>query len=169
MKKDLAVIFGLFLVVVILVIFGRGYTSIGLSGLGKSGATESAVTGEAIEVKIKTLSVEAKVAATSAERKQGLSNLESLPLGGGMLFVFENEGKYGIWMKDMKFAIDVAWIDSDRKIVDMAKNIPPEPDKKEKELTIYKPQFGATYILEVNAGLLALHGIQVGDTVEFEL
>lgn len=169
MKKDLAVVFGLFFVVIVLLIFARGYTSIGQFGLGSSSTSSAQPAGESVIVKSKTLSIEAKVADSASERKRGLANQESLPLGEGMLFVFQNEGTYGIWMKDMKFAIDIVWLDRNKKIVDIAKNIPPEPEKKEDELTIYKPQSAALYVLEVNAGLTSLHAILVGDAVEFEL
>ena len=43
------------------------------------------------------------VADTEVLREQGLSGRLNLPEGRGMLFVFENDDTWGIWMKDMLF------------------------------------------------------------------
>ena len=72
-------------------------------------------------------------------------------------------------MKDMKFPIDIIWIDGEKRIVDIAANVRVEPDKKDRELAVYKSQAEALYVLEVNAGLSALHGLSIGDQVNFEL
>lgn len=90
-------------------------------------------------------------------------------MGEGLFFVFDNPGSYGIWMKDMKFAIDILWIGEDRKVMAIAINVPPEPGKKDPELAVYKPDGNAKYVLEVNAGLVNLNGIKAGDQVNFEL
>jgi len=169
MKKDLAIIFGLFLIIIVLVIFGHGVTTASFlnpklnlqSTIQKSKGT--------VTVSVRTLIIDATVANTATERKKGFSKRDSLPLNQGMLFVFEQSGKYGFWMKDMKFAIDILWLDEGKKIVDIAQNVPTEPDKKDKELTIYKPSQNAKYVLEVNAGLSQLHGLQIGDQAIFEL
>lgn len=168
MKKDLAVIFGLAFLIIVLIIFGRGFTTLSLlSQQPLEGGQKSSK--ESIEVHAKTLLIKAKVADVASERKTGLSKMESLSLGEGMLFVFESEAPYAIWMKDMKFAIDIIWINKNKTIVDIAQNVAPEPGKKDKELTIYRPGGNALYVLEVNAGLSSLHDLQIGDAVDFEL
>lgn len=169
MKKDLAIIFGLVLSIIVLITFGRNFTPLGPAGVGTPSSQTQKTQKEAAEVRIKTLNVKARVADSAEKRKKGLSEIDSLPLSEGMLFAFEKEEAYGIWMKDMKFAIDIIWMDKDKKIVDIAKNVAPEPGKKERELTIYKPQRASLYVLEVNAGLTQLHDLEEGDKVEFEL
>ena len=166
MKKDLGIIFGLFLLIVVLLVFGQSYSTIGfITGGQNQSQTRKGMT----TVSAKTLIVDAEVVSRASDRKEGLSDRESLLLNQGMLFVFENEGSYGIWMKDMKFAIDIIWIDEDKKIVDIVINAAPQPGKKDKELTIYKPRSDAMYVLEVNAGLVSLHNLQIDDKVNFEL
>lgn len=167
MKKDLAIIFGLFLLIVVLVVFGGGYTSGSLLG-GPSG-TQAVQRKGFTTVTIRDLVVEARVASKASERKKGLSGQENLPLGGGLLFVFENSGLYSFWMKDMKFAIDIIWIDENKKVVYIVQNAPPEPSRDEDELTLYRPEGVAKYVLEINAGLTQRHGIVIGDVVGFEL
>ncbi len=172
MKKDLAIIAGLFLVIAILLVFGQGFTSVSfLSGglqIGQSTPSGSTV-GSRVNVTVKGLTVDAEVAANSASRKKGLSKRDSIPFKQGMLFVFENPGQYGIWMKDMRFAIDILWLDENKKVVDLIAEVVPEQGKKDSELTIYKPSHNAKYVLEINAGLVKLNNIQVGDQAFFNL
>ena len=168
MKKDLAIIAGLVLVVVFFIIFGRGFST---GQFLTQIATNSAQTQnkESAQVTIKDLMIQAIIADEPKEREAGLADYPSLPLGEGMLFVFDKSASYVFWMKNVEFAIDIIWIDETKKIVDIAPNVPPEPNKNEKELTRYKPKGDAKYVLEINAGLSALHNLQVGDQVLFEL
>lgn len=169
MKKDLAFIGGLFLVLVALLIFGAGFTTLGLvnrKGLENSSTKSSAPNG-VWRIKIKTLDVNATVAASSEDQKKGLGKRESLPLNEGIIFVFDQLGSYSFWMKDMKFAIDIIWLDENKKVVDIATNAPAQPDKSDRDLTLYKPKSDAKYVLEVNAGLSSLNNIQVGDQAAF--
>ena len=168
MKKDLAVIAGLVLVIVVFIIFGRGFST---GQFITQTATDSAQTQkkESTQVTSKDLTIQVKIADEPKEHQTGLADFSSLPLGEGMLFVFDKSASYVFWMKNVEFAIDIIWIDENKKIVDIASNVPPEPDKGEKELTRYKPKSDAKYVLEINAGLSSLHNLQVGDQVAFEL
>ena len=168
MKKDLAIIAGLVLVIVFFIIFGRGFST---GQFITQTATGSAQTQnkERAPVTIKNLVIQAKIADEPKEHEIGLADYSSLALGEGMLFVFDKSASYIFWMKNVEFAIDIIWIDEAKKIVDIAPNVPPEPNKNEKELTRYKPKSDAKYVLEINAGLSSLHNLQVGDQVAFEL
>lgn len=169
MKKDLAIIFGLFILIVALLAFGQRLTSVGFVK-DQGGQTQTPARQKGfVDVGIKTLNVNAKVASKPSDRKKGLSNLNSLPLGEGMLFVFKNKSAYTFWMKDMKFAIDIIWIDESKRVVDLAVNVPPEPGRDEDELTMYRPRLEALYVLEINAGLSQLHNLEIGDVANFEL
>jgi len=165
-KKDIALIGGLFLVIILLLFFGKGFTSIGAVSNKKSNTSSASAT-LAKSLKIKGLTVNIDIAESADERKKGLSGRNSMNIDQGMLFVFDKSGVYAIWMKDMKFAIDILWISDDKKVVDIAQNVVPEPGKKDRELTIYTPKADAKYILEVNAGITSLNNIAVGETVDF--
>lgn len=172
MKKDLAIIGGLFLVVIILLIFGKGFSSASYVGFGTTTQTSSQNKNQT-NISIGSLSVKAQVASSTNDRKKGLSGRDSLSINEGMLFVFDNNGKWTIWMKNMKFPIDIIWIDEtpagEKKIVDIAVDAVPQPGKKDSELKRYLPQSQARYVLEINAGLANLNNIKVGDAVNFEL
>lgn len=163
MKKDLGIIIGLALVVVFLLVFGRGFTSTSFLSTGQQSQKNEVL------VTIKNLQLNAKIVDTVEERKNGLSKIESLPLDQGMLFVFDKTDTYGIWVKDMKFAIDILWVGEDKTIVDIAENVAPEPDKLDKDLTIYRPKAASRYVLETNAGIVRSNDIQIGDKLDFSL
>lgn len=177
LKKDLAIVGGLFIVVVVLLVFGKGFTSTtyitqktleGTAGSQDSSAAVLQKDGK-INLTINTLNIFVEVADTKDKRKKGLSKKDDLPIGEGMLFVFEKSGLYTIWMKDMNFPIDIIWIDENKKIVDIVDNALVEPNTKDRDLKRYIPKAQSIYILEINAGLASLNNLEIGDQVEFGL
>lgn len=113
----------------------------------------------------KTLQVE--IARTEAQRELGLSDKESLCTNCGMLFVFDQPGFHGFWMKRMHFDIDMIWINGN-KIVDITHNAKkPTPEELESPKTIYSPKVAADKVLEVNAGWCEENGVSVGEELEF--
>ncbi len=106
-----------------------------------------------------------EVAKTSSELSRGLSFREYLPENQGMLFVFDKDGYYSFWMKDMKFNLDIIWINSNGIVVHIEKNLPPC------SLTCpsYQSQILARYVLEVNASLTDLIPIEDGTFIEINL
>jgi uncharacterized protein len=105
--------------------------------------------------------VRADVAADQATLERGLSGRDSLAPDAGMLFLLPNDSP-AIWMKGMKFPIDVVWI-KDGRVVDVTADLPP-PDGPG-ALPTYSPDRPANRALEVNAGWAARNGIARGDTV----
>ena len=167
MKKDLGIIFGLFAVVIVLLVFAGPFIS--TSFFGQKESTNSAVIAQKFtDITIRDLTVKAEVVQSEMSQKKGLSGRDSLELNQGMLFVFDKSSIYPFWMKDMKFAIDIIWIDESKKVVHIAENAPTEPGKKDSELFRYVPINNARYVLEINAGLANLHHIQIGDTANFQ-
>lgn len=97
-----------------------------------------------------------------AERTLGLSGRKSLAADEGMLFVFENSGNFGFWMKDMNFPIDIIWIDEGKSVVHLEKNVSPDTYP-----TVFTPSKSAKYVLEVQAGFSDATGLKPGDNLEF--
>jgi len=101
----------------------------------------------------------ASVADTDEERQRGLSLTPSLPIGIVKLFVFDEPVVAPFWMKDMKYSIDIVWLDADKKIIYVASNVAPET---------YPTTFGPTelslYVIETPAGLAAREGMNVGES-----
>ncbi len=105
-----------------------------------------------------------EVADTQILRVQGLSGREKLDSTNGMLFIFDEADYHGIWMKDMKFPIDILWI-RNGVVVDMKENAPIPHSSSDADLPIYRPGGSANYVLEINAGFAASHAIKIGDRV----
>lgn len=108
--------------------------------------------------------VEVEVVKTTAEREQGLSGRESLCQNCGMLFVYSQPGFHSIWMKEMKFDVDIIWISSN-KIIGFTPKVP-YPAPKATYFPTYQPPQPANAVLEVPAGWTSRHGIRVGDMVK---
>ena len=117
------------------------------------------------EVSIGGAALLAEVADDEAERKIGLSGRPYLSENEAMLFVFpEKTSGAGFWMKDMKFPIDIVWID-DNKVVKIDKSVQPEPGVPDEQLKLYHPETPVNYVLEVKAGFSDKNGLKVGDTI----
>lgn len=108
-----------------------------------------------------------EIADTENERSQGLTIKDSLTENQGMLFVFESQNiKPTFWMKDMKFPIDIIWID-DGEVSEITENVPTAlPETPEYKIPRYTSSETVDYVLEVQAGFAKRHDIQVGDSVE---
>ncbi len=108
--------------------------------------------------------VRAEIADDNAERALGLGGRDSLARDAGMYFVLTTDTPR-IWMKGMRFPLDLVWIDDDR-VVEVTARVPDQPPgTPETELPIYSPAQPANRVLEVNAGWAQHHGVQPGDTV----
>ncbi len=117
------------------------------------------------EVKINEQIIVAEVVSKANEREQGLAGRESLGVNEGMLFLFEEPGFHGFWMKGMKFPIDIIWI-AGSEIVGVEENIEPESGASDAELTVYYPPAAVNKVLEVKAGRTALLKAGAGDKVK---
>lgn len=119
-------------------------------------------------VKEKTLSVEGKkikveLALTPQERAQGLSGRSALCAGCGMLFVFEKKGIYPFWMKDMRFDLDILWIDG-AKIVQIDRRVPFAGGAE----IVRSPKIAVDRVLEIRSGESDRLGLKEGDEIKLE-
>jgi len=111
-------------------------------------------------------SVTAELAVTDEERQRGLMFREKLLPDQGMLFMFEEEGLYSFWMKNTLISLDMLWINKDRRIVHIARNVPP---CKEDPCPSYSPERPGLYVLELAAGAADRLGLKLFDRLEFTL
>ncbi|HET6615571.1 MAG TPA: DUF192 domain-containing protein [Dehalococcoidia bacterium] len=145
---------------------------------GSSGARERSSTPEtpapppgartiALQYDSGTLHVE--VAQTPDERGRGLGFRDALAEDSGMLFDLGRTRVPGFWMKGMKFALDMVWIDEGMRIVGVTEDVQPEPGVADAQLRRYSPDQPVRYVLELNAGAARRLGIEAGERVTFEL
>src|SRR3989344_5704365 len=67
------------------------------------------------------------VARSEKEKQIGLSKTEQMDENQGMLFMFDTSNYHSFWMKDMKFPIDIIYINGD-KVVTVIENAKPPAD-----------------------------------------
>ncbi len=118
-----------------------------------------------VDVRIGEVVIKAELADTYLKRAGGLAGRNSLQDDEGMLFVFDSEGYYSFWMMDMRFPIDIIFMDKDRTVVDIWKDAQPCTLTCES----YRPKEKAMYVLEVKANLTEEIGLKTGSKVGFEL
>ncbi len=104
-----------------------------------------------------------RIADTDKTRIKGLSGTLDLPADEALLFVFDYDNRWSIWMKDMNYAIDIVWLNSNRKVVDFVTNVPPDsyPSKT------FFPKEQARYVIEFRSGTVKEKGIKVGQEAVF--
>ncbi|MBI5230471.1 MAG: DUF192 domain-containing protein [Candidatus Magasanikbacteria bacterium] len=115
-----------------------------------------------VVVQIGDQKVVVEVADSPLARSRGLSGHAPLEENQGMLFIFPKPDRHQFWMKDMKFPIDIVWL-NDGRVVDVAPDVPVSVTK---DLPVYSPRLPASSVLELRAGFMVRHGIKIGDVVE---
>lgn len=117
-------------------------------------------------LKIGTLSINDKkinieVASSGSDHYRGLSNRESLCQDCGMLFNFSDYDERIFVMRDMKFPLDIIFINNN-KIINIASNLEPEGSRP---AHTYSSQDKVNRVLEVNSGYCKKNNIKVGDKI----
>ena len=100
------------------------------------------------------------VADTPQTRARGLMFRESLGDVEGLLFVFDEDERHAFWMRNTLVPLDIAWLDSDARVVTIAADVqpcrlPPCPR--------FRPSRAARYVLETASGRLRGEGVREGD------
>lgn len=153
--KKILILFGILFVIALLGTYLSGYFKTNQFPFLKSSS-----------VTIKDQKFSVTVAKTLEQTEAGLSEKQSLPENQGMLFVFEKPDYYPFWMKNMKFPIDIIYINKN-KIVTIVENTP-VPNQNIQQIPIYKPETQADMVLEINAGLSKKYGFKNGDEIKVE-
>ncbi len=105
-----------------------------------------------------------ELARTDAEKGQGLMFRESMPAGNGMIFLFDRPEPRAFWMKNCHFPLDMIFTLKDGTVVGIQAKVPPcaaEP------CASYPSRAPADTVVELNAGLAAANGVQIGSKLRF--
>lgn len=106
----------------------------------------------------------AMVADTDAARQKGLADTDALAINEAMLLVFDRDAQWSIWMRDVEYPIDVVWLDSQKHVVYIVKNMPPHSYP-----TSFTPDKPARYVVELAAGSVDAKSISIGGVARFDL
>jgi len=118
------------------------------------------------EVFIGDLKIHADLADTPNKQTNGLVWRSQLNDSEGMLFVFSSERSLNFWMKNMLIPIDIVFVTSDMKVINVYKSVPPCANDSCKPYASSKP---AKYALELSAGFCERHGVHPGDSISISI
>jgi hypothetical protein len=123
----------------------------------------AAAAGKTIPLELGGETLHVELAITDAEQVRGLMYRKSMPEDAGMLFVYDTPTQVSYWMKNTYIPLSIAFLDSDKRVINMADMAP------NNDVRTYPSRGPCRYVLEVNQGWFARHGVKEGDVVRFEL
>ncbi|MCD2175984.1 DUF192 domain-containing protein [Rhizobium sp. C4] len=98
-----------------------------------------------------------EVAASAPTRATGLMNRKSLAAGEGMIFIFPQPKDVMMWMKDTLIPLDMLFIDTSGKVINIAENTKPMDE------TIIPSRGLSAYVLELAGGEARRLHLAAGD------
>ncbi|MBS1875278.1 MAG: DUF192 domain-containing protein [Acidobacteria bacterium] len=101
------------------------------------------------------------------DMSRGMMFRDSLAPNRGMLFIHGSANRYPYWMYQVKIPLDMIWMDPNRRVVEISANTPPCESKSATACPNYGGHEPAQYVLEINGGHAAKHGVQVGSYLSF--
>ena len=107
------------------------------------------------------ISVNVELARTPGQREFGLMYRAHLDEDAGMLFIFPAAEPLKFWMKHTEIPLDMIFADSSAVVVGIVANATPYSERP------IGPDTPALYVLEVNGGFCARHGVHNGDRMSF--
>ena len=99
--------------------------------------------------------IDVQLATTPQQRQIGLMSRREMPQTEGMLFIFEQPAEQCFWMKDTLIPLTAAFVADDGTIVNLA-------DMKPLDETSHCSARPVRYVLEMNQGWFAQHGVRAG-------
>ena len=103
--------------------------------------------------------IQAEVAATDAERQQGLMFREKMANNEGMLFIFPRLNGVCMWMKNTLLPLSVAFIDDTGAIVNIE-------DMKPQTTESHCADKDVRFALEMNLGWFKQKGFKAGSHID---
>ena len=133
--------------------------TVSLSFAWLAAATPAMAADKALQLRIGTHAINAEVAATAETRMKGLMHREKMGKNDGMLFVFDQVGYHGMWMKNTLIPLSVAFMDEQGKILNIA-------DMQPHSEQTHSAAGPARYALEMNVGWFKARNISAGAIVK---
>jgi len=91
---------------------------------------------------------------------------DSLPRGHGMLFIHQTPGLNPYWMYQVRIPLDIIWMDTSHRIVEISADTPP-CQTKASLCANYGGHEMAQFVLELGGGEARRLGLSLGQTLEF--
>lgn len=103
--------------------------------------------------------LDAEIAHTDAARRQGLMHRKQMPENHGMFFIFPVSDYHAMWMRHTFIPLSVAFLDEEGVIINIVDMVPHSE-------VLHGPTRPAKYVLEMNLGWFAKHGIKPGNRLQ---
>lgn len=104
--------------------------------------------------------IQVDTAVSPAIRAQGLSGKPSMPSHTGLFFVFPELAVQSMWMPNMRFPLDIVWLDEHLSVVSIVYGA--QPCANIMECPSYTSTYKALYAIELNAGDAEKNGFREG-------
>ena len=110
--------------------------------------------------------IRSEVEIDQIDMQKGMMFRDSLARGHGMLFIHDKPGLYPYWMYQVRIPLDMLWMESSRRIVEISADTPPCKTKAS-QCPTYGGHQQAQFVLELGGGEAQRLGLHVGDTLDF--
>ena len=109
----------------------------------------------------------AEVMFRREDMRRGMMFRESLAEDRGLLFIHPKPNRYPYWMFNVRVPLDIIWLDREHHMVEISENTPPCREADPGKCPQYGGKADALFVLELAAGMVAKHGLKVGQTLPF--
>lgn len=155
----LATAYGIIAVVAIVLVLTAVLIGGGKQSTSCAASPFTAYSGSVEQLTIGSKSYLVAFALTAEQKSQGLSGTACLPADNAMLFDYSKQPEVAaFWMKDMRYSIDIVWLNAEGEIITIASNVSPTSYP-----ATYEPTAPASYVLEFAAGEVNRQAWQVGN------
>ena len=97
--------------------------------------------------------------------QKGLSIFDKLEPNEGMIFRGLPVGQQAFWMQDMKFDIDIIWVNKDNEVIHIVNDASKDSFPTQFKNPADRP---SAYVIELNAGMAEKHSIYPGTQVTIQ-
>ena len=117
------------------------------------------------EISVKGIKFTAAIADTVSRRRLGLMYRSSIGRDEGMLFMYDDDSRHSIWMFNTRFRLDIVWLDSKKRVVDLLNSA--QPCRSIFDCPLNLPKRKSRYTLELPSGTIRKIGLRIGDHIRF--
>ena len=110
--------------------------------------------------------VRAEVMRKAEDMMRGMMFRKSVAENRGMLFIHGKPGKYTYYMYQVEIPLDIIWLDTQKRVVEISENTPPCKTNAS-QCPLYGGTKDALVVLELGGGVARKHGVQIGARIEF--
>ena len=110
--------------------------------------------------------ISAQTMLAREDMMHGMMFRDQLAPDRGLLFIHASAGNYPYWMFQVKVPLDIIWLDSSHRIVEISADTPPCKTQAS-QCANYGGSQQSQYVLELAGGMARKYGLKAGDEILF--